>query len=406
MSLAAAAQHIASKGRHGDTTLVHMAPQELAGLHALARAHGKKITTNPDTGLPEAFSLKSLLPMLAGAALTIGSGGTLSPLMAAGIVGGGTTLATGSLNKGLMAGLGAFGGAGLTGSLASLSTAGAPAAGASVTGAGASAVPSVASGVGAGTTGIAGVTPGFESMAGETFFSQPVAQQGITLGPANVGAPTAAPAMASTFPPAQAPVQMANAFEMTKPTLANVSSGFQNALRDPSQLMTFDTAKYAMGAATPGLMEQPKQAAYEGGGANPYQYEYSANPTGATPGSPEPYYFRPSYRRLADGGLAALAAGGASHLGDYSDGGRLLRGPGDGVSDDIPASIADKRPARLADGEFVIPARIVSELGNGSTDAGARKLYAMMDRVQKARNKTVGKGKVAVNSRAEKLLPA
>ena len=109
---------------------------------------------------------------------------------------------------------------------------------------------------------------------------------------------------------------------------------------------------------------------------------------------------------MAQGGLAALAGGGQSHLGDYSDGGRLLRGPGDGVSDSIPASIGDKRPARLADGEFVVPARIVSELGNGSTEAGARKLYAMMDRVQKARGKTVGKGRVAVNSRAEKMLPA
>jgi hypothetical protein len=111
---------------------------------------------------------------------------------------------------------------------------------------------------------------------------------------------------------------------------------------------------------------------------------------------------------LARGGLSSLAAfaNGGYNLGDYSDGGRLLRGPGDGVSDSIPASIANKRPARLADGEFVVPARIVSELGNGSTEAGARKLYAMMDRVQKNRSKSIGKGKVAVNSRSEKLLPA
>jgi hypothetical protein len=100
------------------------------------------------------------------------------------------------------------------------------------------------------------------------------------------------------------------------------------------------------------------------------------------------------------------AQGGISTLGGYSDGGRLLRGPGDGVSDSIPASIEGKQPARLADGEFVIPARIVSELGNGSTEAGARKLYAMMDRIQKSRGKTVGKKKVAVNSRADKHLPA
>jgi hypothetical protein len=111
-------------------------------------------------------------------------------------------------------------------------------------------------------------------------------------------------------------------------------------------------------------------------------------------------------RMFADGGIATLAQGGPSHLGDYSDGGRLLKGPGDGVSDSIPATIANKRPARLADGEFVVPARIVSELGNGSTEAGARKLYAMMDRVQNARKKSIGKNRVAVNSRSEKMLPA
>jgi len=110
------------------------------------------------------------------------------------------------------------------------------------------------------------------------------------------------------------------------------------------------------------------------------------------------------------GGYAGYArggnVGGESHLGDYSDGGRLLKGPGDGVSDSIPASIGGRQPARLADGEFVVPARIVSELGNGSTEAGARKLYAMMDRIQKGRRKSVGKGKVAVNSKADKHLPA
>jgi hypothetical protein len=114
-------------------------------------------------------------------------------------------------------------------------------------------------------------------------------------------------------------------------------------------------------------------------------------------------------RRMALGGLGALAGGGAAsqyNLGGYSDGGRLLRGPGDGVSDNIPATIGNKQPARLADGEFVVPARIVSELGNGSTEAGARKLYAMMDRVQKARGKTTGKNRVATNSRADKYLPA
>jgi hypothetical protein len=114
-------------------------------------------------------------------------------------------------------------------------------------------------------------------------------------------------------------------------------------------------------------------------------------------------------KKAKEGGLMAMARGGMAqqfNLGDYSDGGRLLRGPGDGVSDSIPASIGGKRPARLADGEFVVPARIVSELGNGSTEAGARKLYAMMDRIQSARRGTVGRGRVAKNSRADKYLPA
>ena len=98
--------------------------------------------------------------------------------------------------------------------------------------------------------------------------------------------------------------------------------------------------------------------------------------------------------------------GGISSLGSYSDGGHLLKGPGDGVSDSIPAQIGSRQPARLADGEFVVPARIVSELGNGSTDAGAKRLYAMMERVQAKRKKSMGKGKFAVNSKAEKDLPA
>ena len=93
-------------------------------------------------------------------------------------------------------------------------------------------------------------------------------------------------------------------------------------------------------------------------------------------------------------GIAMLARGGS--------GSRYLRGPGDGVSDSIPARFEKSgRPARLADGEFVIDARTVSELGNGSSEAGARKLYAMMDRVHRAR-KTAKRGKP---SGADKFLP-
>ena len=104
------------------------------------------------------------------------------------------------------------------------------------------------------------------------------------------------------------------------------------------------------------------------------------------------------------GNVESAAKGGVmSSLGGYSDGGRMLKGPGDGMSDSIPASIANKQPARLADGEFVVPADVVSHLGNGSTDAGARKLYSMMDKIRKART---GKKKQAPAVKASRYMPA
>jgi len=93
---------------------------------------------------------------------------------------------------------------------------------------------------------------------------------------------------------------------------------------------------------------------------------------------------------------ANMARGGISDLGGYSDyarGGRMLRGPGDGMSDSIPASIEGKRPARLANEEFVVPADVVSHLGNGSSDAGAKQLYAMMDKVRTARTGRKSQGR-------------
>ena len=113
----------------------------------------------------------------------------------------------------------------------------------------------------------------------------------------------------------------------------------------------------------------------------------SSATTGGTGGDP-------TGERGASGGIV-------SQLGSYSDGGQLLRGPGDGVSDSIPARIG-RQPARLADGEFVIPARIVSELGNGSTEAGARKLYDMMERIKRERKKAKT---IAADTKADRFLP-
>jgi hypothetical protein len=100
-----------------------------------------------------------------------------------------------------------------------------------------------------------------------------------------------------------------------------------------------------------------------------------------------------------------MAAGGIASLPEYAAGGKLLRGPGDGMSDDIPAVIkgAKQQRAALADGEFVIPADVVSHLGNGSTDAGAKRLYSMMDKVRQART---GNKKQGRQINAEKYIPA
>ena len=378
MSLELAAQHLASRGRKGDTMLVHMAPQEVSGLQALARAHGGTLTLNPDTGLPEANFLKRMLPMLIGAALTPLTGGLINPMTAGLLIGGVETARTGDLGKGLMAGLGAYGGAGI---------------GAGLMGAGANAMTTEAAKAAASQTGLS-----------EAAKAQAIDVAGITSGAKEIASPFATMGQGITSLGSEAGRSAA---------LSSMGGGM-------------GAAKYGLAALSP-MMQPDEGKPYVDGGPNPYEYSYDPNKqfyTRVAPGSRQRDILAPTTPMMAMGGPVEemsnrnemetmlanggqmFAAGGISNLGDYSDGGRLLKGPGDGISDSIPATIADKRPARLADGEFVVPARIVSELGNGSTEAGARKLYAMMDRVQKARGKTTGKDRVAVNSRAEKLLPA
>jgi hypothetical protein len=105
---------------------------------------------------------------------------------------------------------------------------------------------------------------------------------------------------------------------------------------------------------------------------------------------------------------AGMNEGGIAQLAEATpDDGKMLNGEGDGVSDDIPAMIEGQQEAALSDGEFIVPARIVSELGNGSSDAGAQKLYSMIDRIQAARKQTIGDDKqYAKDTNAERFLPA
>jgi len=181
----------------------------------------------------------------------------------------------------------------------------------------------------------------------------------------------------------------------------------------PLSKFKFDPDVYQPYEPQPPTPYQPRMYNYAGGG--PVEMMSNANAIGANTGYPmadinkgayaTPYQ-TPISRNVITGssdtgvnpmtGEMQFAGGGISSLGGYSDyarGGRMLKGPGDGMSDDIPATIANKQPARLANEEFVVPADVVSHLGNGSSEAGAKALYKMMDRVRQARtgNKKQGK---------------
>lgn len=401
MSLQNTAKHLAAEGRGSDSTLVHMSPQEVKGLQALALAHGGSLSVNPSTGLPEAGFLSNILPVIGGAAMTAMG---VPPPLAAMIMGGGTALATGDLNKGVTAGLGAYGGAGLG---AGLMGAGAAGTAAEMAGglSGASAGELAAAQQGAMQAaqaspfsamgqGISGLTS--SGAAGEAARSGFMSGIGGLKGLGMSGLAAAAPMLlgsdSGVAPVAKTPTMNRLVYQpnVTSPFPQSNVPAYGNLGRDFGREQQYYSGRYV----DTGIPFTP--GAYAAGG--PIEMPSQTYPMS--------YLDTSEYAAGLREPTAQMAQGGIAHLGDYSDGGRLLRGPGDGVSDSIPATIGDKQPARLADGEFVVPARIVSELGNGSTEAGARKLYAMLDRVQNARSKTVGKDKVAKNTNADKYLPA
>lgn len=420
MSLQHAAKHLEKHGRNGDTMLVHMSKGEVKSLNDLAMAGGGHLTTNPHTGLPEAGFLQRMLPMVIGAGLAAtGVGAPMAALM----VGGGYAAATGDIKKGLMAGLGAYGGAGIGSALASSGT---QAAALEPTASAASAAPAVTPAAPSIMTPPPPATQfadaGIPDVAQSVSVKPPAPMTMESLGVKPLQ-PTPS-VIGSGYESSLAKQQAAFDAGTTGERLNTMGRGVQDVARPGGFGRFYENLEAVPGtygpkttlaaAALPMLMDDEKKQEEIKTDSDPgQQYTFQANATTPTP-MPNPYgqeqkYFNQRYvARAAAGGM--MASGGISdaayNLGGYSDGGRLLRGPGDGVSDSIPAVIGKKQPARLADGEFVIPARIVSELGNGSTEAGARKLYAMMDRIQKARGKTVGKGKVAKNSRSERHLPA
>ena len=217
-------------------------------------------------------------------------------------------------------------------------------------------------------------TAGMQGVQGVT----PEAISGVTPPVQNFTAPAVTPDMTASVNDLQAMQNLAgytpNPTEMTKLAQAAENPMFPK-IAEMSKSSYFYPGLGAMGSAVGGALtpqtDMPGRSKYSGP-LSRFRYD------------PEKYK-----RQMATGGLADTAPAQrmmqGSQLGSYSDGGQLLSGPGNGMSDDIPASIGGKQPARLADGEFVIPADVVSGIGNGSTGAGADELYKLLDRVRLAR---------------------
>jgi hypothetical protein len=374
--------------------------------------------------------------MVAGAALTGLSGGLINPLTASFMVGGFEGLRTGDVGKGLMAGLGAYGGAGLA---------------SGVTSAGASSIADTGGQAAVDQLGSQASTLSADQLgnlsAEQLQGLQSVSNSGAynpadvlrTANAANTSAGAQNLINAQTFPNLNA-TQLQGLSDTAASGAYNPAdvvrtAGAQNATAGASgmqtagagfkagpsavydALPTFTLPAAGMSVAAGALEPEPipdtskeKREYGEGSFLSPDFQAY-------VPRRPNPYY-RPTGLGYAGGGIMdiAMARGGTfddegqqddfamgGSIGGYSDGGRMLKGPGDGMSDSIPATIGRKQPARLADGEFVVPADVVSHLGNGSTDAGAKRLYAMMDKVRTART---GKKKQAPAVKVDKYMPA
>jgi hypothetical protein len=395
-----------------------MSPRELQGLQALAKSHGGSLTINPETGLAEAGFLEQVLPIVAAAAATYFTAGAAAPAIAGALGGGAMATTAGGILAGAGSGALISGGvaaaqgkdagkAALMGGLGGAVSGGLGAYDGAATAdlfTGAAPVPTE------GLTNVASNTPITTDMAGKLGYTDtaqlnqlaatqssiapqnmPVSQmtpdQFAAAGSSRFGAPVGAQDLSTGVgtPPAST---LQNAPGAAK-TLAAPNSYYSGLAPD-----SYIQKAGIQSLPALGLLQDEGEGALSTPEEQSKLRRISPNFRAQDPVQPNPYY-RAQYPSYASGGLADLGA--------YSDGGRLLKGPGDGMSDSIPAKIGSKQPARLADGEFVIPADVVSHLGNGSTDAGAKRLYAMMAKVRSART---GKKKQAPAVNTGKFLPA
>jgi hypothetical protein len=443
--IASVAQNLADKGRKGDSMLVHMTPDEVAGLQALAQQMGGSLTVNPQTGLPEANIFKKLLPMALGFALGPAGAGLFQSALTTGLaVGAGYTLATGSLQQGLAAGLGAYGGSNLGTGLQAAGTADA------ATSAAASDAASSGLQVAGGAGGAAAEAAMVNPMA-HPDFAGTATGSGLDLSFSpnySLAAPPPSPTSISLTGGAGSGLSLtpeATGFTATGPSIPGSEQLFTQAPKT-SSVLTSDVT--GLGSTpTPGSALTGAERYFGDKATSDLAAQRYADATGSTLGTSAMQTLggatlqsaaeeqeavkaqqaaidekRERRKRLFEeiaertlgrvnvrsGGLMKLAGGGMSYMEAGGTTGptgapRDVVGNGDGMSDSVPADIEGVQEARLADGEFVIPADVVADIGNGSSDAGSKKLYDMMDRIRMARHGTTEQ---PPEIQAERLMPA
>ena len=281
----------------------------------------------------------------------------------------------------------------------------------------------IGAGIEAAGTPAAGTGTGFTSGAVDAALSTPDAATGFFRNPDAMGAGIKNLAGGSTYGPAAA--QFATKAGLPSAGMALMgTSGVMAVDEGIKQQAAYDAANAAAQGENQDFLNRiaaGKKRAQQAVRENPYQYamggsvddEYGMDEArgmmqgnlqkglfgrgyaaGGMPNLALSRMSQPAFNEGAVGGMPQFAAGGQP---------RFLSGGGDGMSDSIKATIEGNQEARLADGEFVIPADVVSHLGNGSSKAGAKQLYSMMDRVRQAR---VGNKKQGREIKPKKLMPA
>lgn len=327
-------------------------------------------------------------------------GGIMEAAMMGAVMGGGSAAVTGGdpLKGALLGGLTGGVGGGLGGMFGGAEAAGLAAAEAAPAAAMTNMAPTMANAAAMNATTAAPTM--FSGLPGTNFLDAP----GLA---SFASTPVGITSLPNAIAPATAPIAGAAPAIPGTGSPPSFMEGLSKIAQDPTKYIMDN--KYKLGASALagaiGGREDPKK---------PDEYDGPLKRFVFNPNTYRPAYAGGGIASLASGGYdhvvgdepmgpAGMARGGISDLGGYSDGGRMLRGPGDGMSDSIPASIAGRRPARLANEEFVVPADVVSHLGNGSSDAGAKQLYAMMDKVRQARTGRKSQGR-EINP--QKYMPA